>query len=232
MPIPHATLSVLQAAGAAIFAADAELKKTADDYSEQVKLAMLQNPFDVGNDGLFENWKTVARLAQAVAQIEAEFKKIYSAAKDVSATARPARGTAPALSGPSSSAVTLELVKEVQATDVVVKKTRKARKLAKPGKPVKASKPVKAGKAGKAVKAVRSTAQKSARPLRGNNAKLLAHLVDKLNPNEGSKVNWSAVAVDIGIPKGSIGAARIKLLQTGHLVEEPVGSFKLSLPAA
>ena len=211
MPLPHATLSVLQAAGAAIFAADAELKKTADDYSEQVKLAMLQNPFDLGNDSLFESWKTVARLAQAVAQIEAEFRKIYSAATDVSVAVRPTRNAVPALRGPAASADgALELVKEVQATDVVAKKTRKPRKLRK---------------------AVRGSAKKSKRPMRGNSAKLLAHLMERLNPHDGVKVNWSAIAAETGIPKGSIGAARIKLLETRHILEEPDGAFRLSSPA-
>ena len=208
MPLPHATLSVLQAAGAAIFAADVELKKTADDYSEQVKLAMLQNPFDLGNDSLFESWKTVARLAQAVAQIEAEFRKIYSAATDVSVALRPTRNAIPALSGPvASTRGTLETVKEVQATDVVAKKTRKKRKVG------------------------RVSAKKSKRPMRGNTAKLLAHLMERLSPHDGMKVNWSAIAAETGIPKGSIGAARIKLLETRHITEDPVGAFRLSSPA-
>ncbi len=209
MPLPHATLSVLQAAGAAIFAADVALKKTADDYSEQVKAAMLQNAYDLGNDGLFENWKTVARLAQAVAQIEVEFRKIYSAAADMPAESGAGRGRVPALGAPAApKAGALELVKDVQATDVVAKKTRKKRK------------------------AGRANAKKASRPPRGNSAKLLALLMDRLNPHEGTKVNWSAVAEETGIPKGSIGAARIKLLQTGHIKEDASGNFRLSLPSA
>ncbi len=212
MPLPHATLSALQAAGAAIYAADAELKKTAGDISEQVKLAMLNNPFDLGNDGLFENWKTVARLAQAVSQMETEFRKIYDAAAGMAAMAPVTRASVPALGGPMGGADSpLETVNEVQATDVVAKKTRKKRKGARA-----AAKRSKGGK----------------RPMRGNSAILLAHLADKLTANEGVKVNWSAIAAETGIPKGSIGAARIKLLQTRHITEDAAGNFRLSMPAA
>ena len=102
----------------AIFAADAALKTSAQDYADQVKLAMLQNPFDLGNDTLFEDWKTVARLAQAVTQIEAEFRKIYDAASDLSTGSAAGFATMPTLASPQGVASgELEVVKEIQATD-------------------------------------------------------------------------------------------------------------------
>ena len=124
MPLPSTTLAAIQTAGAAIFAADAALKTSAQDYADQVKLAMLQNPFDLGNDTLFEDWKTVARLAQAVTQIEAEFRKIYDAASDLSTGSAAGFATMPTLASPQGVASgELEVVKEIQATDAVVKKS-------------------------------------------------------------------------------------------------------------
>jgi hypothetical protein len=66
MTISSKTLDSIQAAGAAAFAAHAELQTTVSEYSERVKAAVMGNAFDMGNDNLFEEWKTLARLTQAV----------------------------------------------------------------------------------------------------------------------------------------------------------------------
>lgn len=208
MPLPTQTLSAIQSAGAAVYAADLELKNVAQAYADQVKVAMLQNPFDLGNDALFEEWKTVARLSQAIAQIEAEFRKIYSAADDLSGGARPALAGVQALGAalPSGSGE-LEIVKEIQATDAVVKK---------PQHRITRTAGTRGGR----------------RPLTGNAAKVLAHLMGLLNTREFVKINRSAVAVQMALPKGSIGAALSKLLDAGYLVEGDSGFFKLCAPTA
>ena len=69
MALSAQTLSAIHPAGAAVFAAEAALKEAAQSYANQVKHAMQENPCDVGNDGLFDDWKTVARLARAVGQV-------------------------------------------------------------------------------------------------------------------------------------------------------------------
>lgn len=130
MPLPQTTLSVIQAAGAAVYAADAELKRTVQGYADQVQQAIHQNPFDVGNDTLFEDWKTAARLSQAMAQVEKELQGIYRAAQEWSsgALAADTRGV-PALGAPmAASPGNLEMVQEIEATDVAVKKSRKRSK--------------------------------------------------------------------------------------------------------
>lgn len=216
MPLPHPPLSSLQAAGAAIYAADAELKKAAQEYAEQVRQAMLQNPFDPGNDDLFENWKAIARLARAVTQIEGELRNIYRAATDLSSGSHRVLPTLPTLGSPApATSDNLEVLHEVEATDVVIKKARKAKK---PRKGVVKHRGT-------------AAATKPPRPVRGNTAKLLTHLLDRLSPHESIKLNWSAIAAATGIPVGSISAARIKLLETRHITEDPVGAFKLSSPA-
>ena len=211
MALPAQTLATIQAAGAAIYAADAALKEAVQSYAEQVKLAMAENPFDMGNDSLFDDWKTVARLSRAVGQVEAEFQKIYSAATDLSAGAIPAVLTMPSLTGPQATAPNdLTMVQEIHATDAVIKKAPKKIKAAgkaKPASPQPAS-------------------------LSGNSAKVLARLLGMLNPDHFVKINRAAVGAEIGLPKGSIGASITKLLDTGHLIEGGIGEYKLGTPKA
>ena len=66
--------------------------------------------------------------------------------------------------------------------------------------------------------------------LSGNSAKVLARLLDMLNPDHFVKINRAAVGAEIGLPKGSIGASIAKLLDTGHLIEGGIGEYKLGTP--
>ena len=209
MALPAQTLAAIQAAGAAVYAADTALKDAVKSYAEQVRLAMAENPFDMGNDSLFDDWKTVARLSRAVGQVEAEFQKIYNAATDLTAGAIPAVLTMPSLNAPQATATSdLAMVQEIDATDAVVKKVPKKIKAAAQAKPA-ASQPTSLG---------------------GNSAKVLARLLEILNPNGFVKINRAAVGEDIGLPKGSIGASIAKLIATGHLIEGGVGEYKLGTP--
>jgi hypothetical protein len=211
MALPAQTLAAIQAAGAAVYVADAALKEAVQSYAEQVKLAMVENPFDMGNDSLFDDWKTVARLSRAVGQVEAEFQKIYNAATDLSAGAIPAVLTMPSLSAPQGKVSSdLAMVQEIEATDAVIKKLPKKIKAAAQAK----------------LAAQQSTS------LNGNAAKVLARLLDMLNPSTFVKINRAAVGEEIGLPKGSIGASIAKLLDTGHLIEGGVGEYKLGTPKA
>jgi hypothetical protein len=211
MALSAQTLATIQAAGAAVYAADAALKEAVQSYAEQVKLAMTENPFDMGNDSLFDDWKTVARLSRAVGQVEAEFQKIYGVASDLSAGAIPAVLSMPSLAAPQDLANSeLAMVQDIQATDAVIKKAPKKIKPTTKANPA-ASKPA---------------------TLSGNPAKVLARLLELLNPNHFVKINRTAVGVEIGLPKGSIGASITKLLDTGHLIEGGVGEYKLGNPRA
>jgi hypothetical protein len=211
MALPAQTLAAIQAAGAAVYAADAALKEAVQSYADQVKLAMAENPFDMGNDSLFDDWKTVARLSRAVGQVEAEFQKIYNAATDLPAGASPAVLKAPSLSAPQAKGDSdLAMVQEIEATDAVIKKLPKRIKVAAKAKPA-ASQPTSLG---------------------GNSAKVLGRLLEILNPNDFLKINRAALGAEIGLPKGSIGASIAKLVATGHLIEGGVGEYKLGIPKA
>jgi hypothetical protein len=196
MALPSQTLAAIQAAGAAIFAADAALKESVQSYAELVKVAMLENPFNMGNDSLFDDWKTVARLSRAVTQVEAEFQKIYAAASDLSVGAGAPVLAMPTLTAPQlNDGSDLAMVQEVDATDAVIKKSPQT-------------------------------------PLPVNAAKVLSHLLKILNPNDFVKINRAAIALEIGMPKGSIGASLSKLIHTGHMVEGSIGTYKLGVPKA
>ncbi|MES2951177.1 MAG: hypothetical protein V4858_21795 [Pseudomonadota bacterium] len=215
MPLSAQTLAALQSAGAAIYAADVEIKQSVQDYTGQVNTAMQLNPFDLRNDSLFEDWKTVARLSQAIAQIEVEFRKIYKAASDLSTGSSPAASAViaavPTLAAPPVSANGDQ--RDAQEAQTSVTKVKTA---------VRKKKRTNASKASK----------KPQGPLRGNTLKLWEHLPKILNTTDFTKINQSAVAADIGFAKGSIGASILKLVKTGHLTAGPAGAFKLSDPMA
>lgn len=211
MALTPQTLAAIQAAGAAIYAADAALKEAVQSYADQVKQAMLDNPFDMGNDGLFDDWKTVARLSRAVGQVEVEFQRIYSAASDLSSEAIPSILTMPTLTAPQGSVASdLAMVQEIDATDAVIKKLPK--------------------KLTVKTKSKTKTKAASLKPLSGNTAKVLAGLMEILNPHDFVKINRTAVAAEIGIPKGSIGASIGVLTEMGYLIEGAFGEYKLGAP--
>src|SRR5450830_1496137 len=100
MSLSSATLSAIQQAGAAAYAADTELKNAVQDYAARVNAAMSANPYGLGNDALFENWKVVARLSQTINGIEEELKKVYRVASELIADDQPSVREIPALAAP------------------------------------------------------------------------------------------------------------------------------------
>jgi hypothetical protein len=98
-----------------------------------------------------------------VGQVEAEFRKIYSAACDLSASAFPAVSTEPSLATPERDAtIGLALEEETDATDVVVKEFPKKGKATNTAQKKSKAKPT------------ASTQQF----LRGDSAKAIARLLE------------------------------------------------------
>jgi hypothetical protein len=83
----------------------------------------------------------------------------------------------------------------------------------------------------KAKKSKAASAPVQAQDLKGNPAKLMAHLQGVLNATEFSDINQSAVAKDAGIPVGSMGATLGRLVKAGRIVSGTNGSMKLATPA-
>jgi len=205
MPIPKKVLAAIQSAGTAVYAADKELKAAVIAYAEQVRDAMHDNPFNVGNDGLFEEWKSVARISQAMTQVEAELRSIHAATQVLGSNAMALPSAVTQLSAPAI----LDSMREVDATDV---------------------KPKRRGKPAKAKKAATAKAKAPRKPRLGipeNATRVLAVVTTSLNADAFVKVNWSDVATKSGLPKGSVGASVAKLKSLGMLIEGDKGHFKL-----
>ena len=199
MSLSISTLSAIQKAGAAVFDADAELKTAVNDYALRVNAAIASNPYSVGNDALFENWKVIARLSQSLTVIEEELKKVYHVAADMISDDQPllvqVSGNSAAEQASQSVAATAPETdpNDMTPTDVVVKKYRKS-------------------------------TQPSA-----NAIKLLAHLKSLLKLNRFTVINQTALARDIGIPLGSMTSALRQLTERGRLIAGPnSGSYKLA----
>jgi hypothetical protein len=220
MSLSSATLSALQQAGSAAYAADTELKNAVKDYAARVNAAMSANPYGLGNDALFENWKVVARLSQTMSGIEEELKKVYRVASELIADDQPSVRELPALAAPKRPVAgqALGSQQDLTTTDVVVKRkkktaTPKTRKLktkanSRPAKPTgTATSPVE---------------------LSGNAAKLLQHLKTLLDANKFAVINQTVVGQATGIPLGSMTAAIKKLTASGAIMAGPSGSFKLA----
>lgn len=134
MSLPSSTLSAIQKAGAAVFAADERLKKSVKDYAERVSTAVAANPFNLNNDSLMEDWKTAARLSQTFTGIEAEIKKAFQIATKLSNAGQPSVVQAPVPAAPAR-AVT-KVVASQNSVAVTAAKTT-AKKAKQESKPVK-----------------------------------------------------------------------------------------------
>lgn len=246
MPISTETLASIQSAGAAVFAADEHLKTTVAQYAKAVPEALENNPFDLGTDVLFENWKTVARISKAMSQLETEVKKLYDAAAVISDTTH----NAPAIEAPKD--VPLEVIKALEtATDAVIKKPAKEkakdkvvkvkatatpvansipRNMASRASAVKVDAPVSTVEVAKESPGPKPTKKPKASKIAitGNTLKLLDYLKTVLNAKTFIKVNQSEAAVSASISKGSIGASFNKLVATSHLIAGKKGEFKLA----
>lgn len=209
MSLSSTTLSAIQQAGAAVYAADAELKKAVNDYAGRVHAAMGSNPYGLGNDAMFENWKIIARLSQTMAGVEEELKKVYLIASDLLVDDQPLLVQASALAAPERPIDQMTLNQSDMApTDVVAKRRKKA--VTRPGTGKGAS----------------TGTRKSALP--GNAARLLAHFKQVLNTRTLTVISQTAVAKSTGIPLGSMTSAIKKLIDSQLIVLGPNGSIRLT----
>lgn len=252
MSLSSSTLAAIQKAGAAVFVADEKLKQAAQNFAERVNAAIAGNPYHLGNDALIENWKTVARLSQTIAGIEAEIKKVFQVAAELTGEDQPSVVSTPVQVAPkraAKQAVVAPVVKakpaaraaavaptvptlvDLAPTDVVIKSSKKA---AKPKAPVAVApkstklKPKNKEAAPKSKAKVRVAVKAVTGELSGNPAKLLQQLELVLNANDFAEINQTVMAKESGIALGSMTAALKKLMALGRIVAGPAGRFKLT----
>lgn len=220
MSLNKELLATLQKAGAAVFDADTQLKLAVKSYGERVQAAVGSNPFHLGNDTLFENWKLVARLSKTVASMEEDLRKVYQVAGELSDVEPSLPDTMPALFAPSpdapgenaASAAPVIAKTSLAATDVKIKRKKR----------IAAAKPT-----AKMAKAANNPSPVLAKPLPKNAEMLLKHLKYVLTTKGFAAVNQTAVAKATGIPLGSMTAALKRLVAAGYVQTNPSGLFKL-----
>ncbi len=233
MPQNKELPATIQKAGAAVFDADAQLKLAVRNYGERVHAAVGANPFYLGNDTLFENWKMVARLSKTVASMEEDLRNVYRMIGELSDVEPSLPIMVPALSAPSPEAFSTSdapVVADISlaATDVKIKRKEKVHpaKLARSNAPVA----VRVKTATKPQAKPSQTQRRSvvATPVSGNAAKLLQHLGAVLSSKGFASINQTAVSKATGIPLGSMTASLKRLVASGHVQANHAGMFKLA----
>ncbi len=241
MSLSSSTLSAIQKAGSAAFAADEKLKAAVKEYADRVSVAMLSNPYGLGNDVLFENWKVVARLSQTIAGIEDEFKKVYLVASELINDDQPTVLDVPVRVVPTRAAKkNVSIPEELAAADVKIKTKKKlavvktptpkvkTKAPAKVKAPVKVKTTAKVKAPAKASAPKRASASGAAVTLSGNPSKLFQHFEGLLNTSDFNPINQSAIGLATGIPLGSMTAAIKKLIDLGRILVGPKGGYKLA----
>ncbi len=217
MPNHKTMLDAIQRAGAAVFDADAQLKLSVQAYAERVHAAVGSNPYHLGNDALFENWKLVARLAQTMTGMEEELRKVYQVAAELCDDEPSAVTAIPALSAPEPSSPNSvgDQNGPLAATDVKIKKVKVVERAGtSAGRRSTLPPPKKEGF---------NTAG-----LRSSNATtLLSHLTTVLNSRDFTGISQTAISAATGIPLGSMTASLKRLVATGRLVAGSSGKYKL-----
>ena len=187
MSLSSSTLVAIQKAGAAVFVADEKLKQAAKNYADRFNAAMASNPDSLGNDTLIEGWKTVARLSQTMAGIEAEIKKVFVLAAALTSDDQPSvviapkKSAKPAVVVPAAKVKTTKQAKsatraaaaapipaaiDLTPTDAVIKAKKKvAKKAVKPQASVAAApKSIKVKKASVSKPVVAAPVEVAAKP--------------------------------------------------------------------
>lgn len=206
--------AAIQQAGAAVFHADEQLKLAVKAYGERVHAAVGSNPYHLGNDALFENWKLVARLSQTMTAMEEELRNVYQVANELSddepfLTAAMQSLPTPEFASPLAMVSWVDSNGTSVATDAKIKKAKKktATKSA-PTLPKRGS--------------VKATA------LPKNAAALISHLRAVLNTRGFVELSQTKVSQATGIPLGSMTASLKRLVADGYLVTRPNGQYSLA----
>jgi hypothetical protein len=199
--ISKSTINAVQKAGAAIFEADTELRAALKVYSEKVTTAVGREPFNIGNDAMFENMKSLARFSQTVGQIEMEMQKVHAFLSGLAADE------------PQPIVLALAPPLNLEPTDVVVK-AKSAKAIPK--------------KRGDNTDVKASLKAKSGPKRRSSNAtKLFAYLEANLKRDDFTAINQTSVSAATGIPLGSMTASLKRLVETGLVQAGTEGRYKL-----
>lgn len=225
MSLSISTLSAIQKVGAAAFVAHSKLNNAVKEYAARTHTAMESSQDHGATDAAFTEWKVVSQLAQAMAGIEEDLKKLHESAQKLTSEAMPAAVEIPApvtvVKGKKTSA---KLKKRVAALPATPVESSESNQSALPAK-VDAEKNKK--KATILIGKKRPKATGAQLELTGNAAKLMQYFEKSLNPNDFVEIQQSVVSKEIGIPLGSMTASIKKLTELGRIIVGQKGSLKL-----
>lgn len=191
MQLPNSLLVSVQKAGAATYAAEQQIKKILAEYSEFVKATVDSHSSDPSADVIFQNWRLITRLSDAMSAIEADLRTVHTM------TAQLVQAETPILDAKSPVVQTLSLPFSPKGasdiTDVKVKKEPQKPKRVKP-------------------------AVKLDKPLSPNAIKLMEVLLPMLNAESPIALKQKEIGVKAGVPSGSV-AASFRLLVSKNLIQ-------------
>jgi hypothetical protein len=191
------TIKNLQQAGAWLRDAAQSLATEASIRQTRLNEVLASDPFSVTGDSHFEDWRSLARLAQTVKNMEEQLKQVYHAAMGVGGD-KPF-GEVPLLA--SSPA---------QQPDVV---DVPARKLTRTARPRTAT--------------IASPSEPSSVGLKGNASKAYAFIKTNVGDDGIVRAKKVEIARGAAIAEGSVSAAIASLKDKGLVQEHARGQYRL-----
>lgn len=207
MAISSETIALIQTAGKSIHDLDAAIKLAVTSYGDEVRRNMVANPFDVQNDSLYEEWKTISRVSQTIEKMEGELRNVLQVIKQIGGNVLIGNIQTPQIAATVMQAGTA-------VTDVVPKRAKRSAVSLK--KSIKQELP-----------ATTKVPKAKGKGLSSNMQTLLNHLQGVLTTTAFTDIKRVEECVKAGLPKGSATAAFKSLLDKGYLRENTTGQLKL-----
>lgn len=192
------TIANIQQAGALLRDAAQSLAEEVSIRQARVTEVLASDAFNVATDAHFDDWRSVARMAQTVSAMEAQLKQVYLAAMGVG-SGMPFKEP-PLLASSSTSSA--------EVVDVPVRKAKRA------PRPRQAAE-------------TEASAQASA-SLTGNTAKAYAFLKSKVADDGVAHVTQVEISQGASIAEGSVSFAISSLKKKGLVEESERGHYRLS----
>lgn len=203
MTIKKSTVSQIQRAGQAIHDAAQSLSRDAHVAGEKLHQKMTADLHDPQADRLYEQWKSVAKMAQDLVQMEAGMLAVYESCTKIALQIDASINAVPAKKSGKTQ------VAQTRVTAVPLTPTQPKRK---PGRPSK--KATSKGDIGI--------------PKEGNEQRLIEHFTKVLNHTDLMKVHHQEITAATGIPSGSIAATIKRLVSKNLLVAGRRGALRLT----
>ncbi len=192
------TIANIQQAGAWLRDAAQSLAKEASIRQARVTEVLASDAFNAATDAHFDDWKSVARIAQTVTALELQLKQVYLVAMGVGSE-MPFKET-PLLASSSTSSVDI--------VDVPVRKAKRTPRARQT--------------------AVADTGAQAAANLTGNTAKAYAFLKSKVADDGVAHVTQAEISQGASIAEGSVSFAISSLKKKGLVDESERGHYRLS----